>query len=158
MKSRRKGPENNNWKGGRTIEPRGYVLLRIPDHHRSDVRGYVYEHIVVAEQKIGRNLRKGEIVHHLNENKSDNRPENLVIVQSAAEHRVYHRKPGSKRKMPHEENTTVTCACGCNLHLEKYDSHNRPRKYIYKHYANVQRGRPKGKGPDRAERLTHDDE
>ena len=48
-------------------------------------RGYVkwhgrhQHHRVVAEQMIGRLLHPGEIVHHKNGDKHDNRPENLEV-------------------------------------------------------------------------------
>jgi hypothetical protein len=50
----------------------------------------VYLHRVVAEQTIDRKLRPGEVVHHLDEDKSNNSPENLVICSSASVHRQYH--------------------------------------------------------------------
>lgn len=43
------------------------------------------EHVVLMEQHIGRRLRKGEVVHHINGIKSDNRIENLALM-SAPEH------------------------------------------------------------------------
>lgn len=64
------GATNSQWKGGRVIASNGYVLIRVgTDHHLADVRGYAYEHRLVAEKKMGRRLRKGEQVHHLDENK-----------------------------------------------------------------------------------------
>src|SRR5262245_5535018 len=66
----------------------GYRTIWDPDHPNSH-DGRVYEHRVVAEQKIGRFLRTDEIVHHINGNRSDNRPENLEVV-TKHQHQVHH--------------------------------------------------------------------
>jgi hypothetical protein len=44
----------------------------------------------VAEQHLGRRLRHGEVVHHLNQRKADNRPCNLMVFASGGAHRSYH--------------------------------------------------------------------
>ncbi len=51
----------------------------------------VYLHRIIAEQAIGRKLQPAEVVHHLDEDKTNNSPENLVICSSFV-HRQYHRK------------------------------------------------------------------
>lgn len=127
------GSDNGNWKGGRTIASNGYVLLRMPGHHLADVRGYVYEHRLVAEQKLGRELRKGEIPHHINGIRSDNRPENIEVVESRLTHGVRHRVKSSLRQRPHESNELVVCRCGCGEMFAKFDSDGRPRSFISGH-------------------------
>jgi hypothetical protein len=77
---------NHRWKGGRIVDSDGYVLLKAPDHPDSNHLGYVREHRLVMEQKIGRRLSRSEVVHHLNSNKQDNRPENLDLYPTNGAH------------------------------------------------------------------------
>lgn len=124
---------NPNWKGGRSIASNGYVLIKVgADHHLSDVRGYAYEHRMVAERKLGRRLLPGEQVHHIDENKQNNDPDNLEVV-TIAEHRVHHRTTGVRRRTPGELNPTIVCACGCGEPFTKFDSYGRPRRFVTGH-------------------------
>lgn len=68
-----------------------YVLIYHPYHPRS-MSNMVYEHILVAEKYLWRFLNKWEIVHHINEIRNDNRPENLYIFKDTSSHIVHHKK------------------------------------------------------------------
>jgi hypothetical protein len=105
----------------------------MPGHHLANVNGYVPEHRLIAEQKLGRHLRPDEIVHHINGDRGDNRPDNIEVVASNAEHAVHHRKVGHALRLPGEPNPEIDCACGCGTRFPKYDSRGRPRKYVTGH-------------------------
>lgn len=134
------GPKNGMWKGGRSVASNGYVLIRVGvDHHLADVRGYAYEHRIVAEQNLGRRLLDGEIAHHKNENKTDNRPENIKVVPSIAHHYLEHRKRERGLRRPDEDNPTTACACGCGERFPRFDSSGRPRRYVTGHNMGARR-------------------
>jgi endogenous inhibitor of DNA gyrase (YacG/DUF329 family) len=64
---------HGSWKGGKYMGNSGYVYIRTSNGK------YKTEHVLIAESILRRPLKKGEVVHHVNGNKSDNRHCNLII-------------------------------------------------------------------------------
>ncbi|HEY8210250.1 MAG TPA: HNH endonuclease signature motif containing protein [Myxococcaceae bacterium] len=48
-----------------------------------------YVHIRVMEKKLGGSIPEGQVVHHINGNKSDNRPANLTAVSPGVHGRLH---------------------------------------------------------------------
>lgn len=81
---------------------KGYEIVSCKGHPRANDAGFVYEHILVAEKKLGRYLKPEEVVHHLNENKSDNRPENLLVFATIKDHTRYHHLKNAEYYLDYE--------------------------------------------------------
>jgi len=88
------GGNHPQWRGGRHIR-HGYawVLTSILPPEERDLfgimaasSGYIAEHRLVIARKLRRPLHKGEIVHHLNGVKDDNRVENLRLLRVGTHH------------------------------------------------------------------------
>ena len=74
------GSDSPAWKGGMVYHKKGYIMISASWHPRGGSNnGYVFEHILVMEDILGRYLVEGENVHHKNGVKDDNRPENLEL-------------------------------------------------------------------------------
>lgn len=90
---KRTGSLNGKWKGGRYKMVNGYIAVKVAPAR------YRYEHRVIMEQVLNRPLKKSEVVHHKNGNTTDNRPENLELLQSNVKHLKEHH---SKKRPPAE--------------------------------------------------------
>jgi Pyruvate/2-oxoacid:ferredoxin oxidoreductase delta subunit len=75
---------------GKSIHEFGYVLLKKPEHPSSNKWGFVYEHILVAEKKLGRNLLPKEVIHHIDGNVENNDPANIEILPNHSAHKRLH--------------------------------------------------------------------
>ena len=82
----------NRWKGGITHNSSGgYIMVRKPNHHFADARGYVRQHRLVYEEYYKCCLLKHTVIHHKNEIVTDNRIQNLIAVVNNSIHKIlYH--------------------------------------------------------------------
>lgn len=81
-----KGVKHPNWNGGKRIDEKGYVRVWV------NTKKWRYEHRLIMEIHLERTLKRNEVVHHINENKQDNRLENLMLFPSNKAHLRYHRE------------------------------------------------------------------
>jgi hypothetical protein len=95
-----------SYKGGHTCLMGGYILEFHPFHREANMWGWVFQHRLVGEDMVGRPLvwstksSEKECVHHKNEIRTDNRPENLEVMTFSA-HRSYHTKKMNDEKRVH---------------------------------------------------------
>jgi len=109
--NRNSGENNPRFKG--RILRAGYWLVFKPNHPFCNKGKRVQEHRLIMEEHLGRHLTKKECIHHINEIKSDNRLENLMVFPDSASHTRYHAlcRTENKTQSPTHSDTKPCPAC-----------------------------------------------
>lgn len=54
-----------------------------------EFKDYELEHRIVAENMLGRKLKEGEVVHHLDSNRANNSPDNLLVLSGPMHNKLH---------------------------------------------------------------------
>lgn len=88
ISERQKGEKSSSWKGGKIVSHNRFFIFK-PGH--PFIKRYIRQSRLVAEKCLGRYLTKQEVIHHINENTLDDRPENLYLFPFNSVHIKFHR-------------------------------------------------------------------
>lgn len=89
--------ENNPAYNGGRYKCNGYYVVFSPDHPFASKKNLVLEHRLIMEKKIGRYLTEQEVVHHIDRDKTNNDPDNLMLFKNNSEHIKFHSKENGNK-------------------------------------------------------------
>jgi len=91
------------------MEANGYICIWMPNHPKANPWGLVYEHILKAEEILGRPLKDGEVVHHKDENRANNSYDNLLVFHNKANHTRFHQLHCPNEELEQLEDGSYIC-------------------------------------------------
>lgn len=77
-----RGDKAPNWRGGTSLMRNGYIQIRLKGQRK-------YLHRLIVEEQLGRELKITEQVHHIDHDKLNNSPDNLIVL-TPSQHAKYH--------------------------------------------------------------------
>lgn len=104
----------------------------------------IMEHVAIAERALGRTMPLGAVVHHVDEDRSNNAPNNLVICPDDNYHQLIHRRTRALEATGHAD------WLKCN-HCKQWGPPSAIRRYknglthhpqCWRQYINAWRSRP----------------
>lgn len=100
------GEGNPNWKGGTHITNGYRVIDQRGRAQEGEDNRRIFEHRLIMEKIVGRELTANEVVHHVDENRLNNSPENLQLL-TRAEHAILHH--GANGQWTRGHDSCVSC-------------------------------------------------
>lgn len=98
-----RGEWNRAWAGGGHPQRRRYTEVPAHEHPLAKSNGWMKEHRLVMEKKIGRPLKPGEVVHHIDGDVTNNHPDNLLLFPDNESHLRFHQE---QRQASYQERLT----------------------------------------------------
>lgn len=119
------GASSFAWKGGVRTDKDGYVFINING-------SYVKRATIVCESINGTKLKSGDVVHHINGVKDDDRPENLTAMTRLEHNRLHGKLIKGKRG---KKVKSVCLTCGSTIIAapsanRKYCNHSCAAKHL----------------------------
>lgn len=87
-----------------------YATRQAPGHPNASSKGQVYVHVFVMSEILGRALSKEEVVHHKDNDSTNNLPGNLQLFPNQAEHMLHHAKERALKACGNSEHRQC-CYC-----------------------------------------------
>jgi hypothetical protein len=76
----------DKFNGNKKRDINGYTLIKDYSHPNRNSHDDVLEHIKIMSDQLKRPIKKGEVIHHINFVRSDNRLKNLYLFSNISEH------------------------------------------------------------------------
>ncbi len=83
----------------KVISDEGYILIFEPENPNANATGYILEHRKIMAAYLGRKLKRSEDVHHINGVKTDNRIENLQVMNHSDHAKLSNSHGGWNKKL-----------------------------------------------------------
>lgn len=103
-----------------------YVVVYQPDHPRAGSKGFVLEHLLVAEKALGRVVPMLAQVHHVDDDGTNNDSSNLVLCENQEYHQLLHRRRRSLEATGNPNNAQC-------YRCRQWDDPDRMMKSVYPH-------------------------
>lgn len=113
----------DHFKAMKIIGRGGYIILSF--RRKDGSTAYIDEHRIIMETWLGRKLKKGEQVHHINKNQADNRIENLSVLSIIEHKQIHNRKYFGELCKYHKCSQLAICKNLCHKHYDKERIENR---------------------------------